>query len=841
MVLSSTNNISGANGSHAAPSIGKSYATNEVSNLGYGLGRLVKKAFDYLPPIWRQALPPQTSTDDTFKIKRHLKQHSNFPPVFDLSSLNGGNGFLVDGSTSQVNQLGMSVTQADINADGKKDLILGSLQGVYVIFGQANGWPAQINTNSLDGNTGFTTPGVSSYYYLGTAVSFAGDVNGDSRDDVVLGAFQTSPDGQTNRGAAYILFGSANPWTLSFNLSTLNGATDFAMHGLFAGDQLGVCVGSAGDIKNDNLKDIFLGAPGAYEVVGAAYILFGQSNGWPALFNISTLDGTNGFTVLGKTSYGSRLGNDVSHAGDINGDGIADFVLGDPYHAPGGTAYVLFGQKEVWPVQFDLSNLNGMNGFAVNGIAKSSYFGGALSSGDINGDENPDLIMGASSDAPYGKVYIILGPNVSRTFSSAKCIVNLPTSSPEVFFVPFTPVSLSPTPLSSIPSLMPTPELIPFPVPIYVDQPLSAPSPAPVDLTQTIGIATGAGGVVLLGTIAGIILCFKRRKKSCFTEKAEKRNNLEEGSANSSPIIPEQELSLGQKLDEDSLWMFYRGVWRNDPVAIKQLKPQLLAQEPEKFKEAISMLSPLRSPYLVGYCGITADQPYKLALHPIEGTPLRDFLNQQEALSVPWKMRFKIANDISQGLKYLHERNIVHADLKSPHVLLGQLNHARLTDFGLGFLKPAHSSVLWTVPELFANERYTAPSDMYALAIVLWEIASHRLPFEDKKWNKEEIIDHIKQGKREKFAKSTPIRYKKLAKQCWAEAPDQRPSIEESATVLFDLWKLSQDKSEDSDEELEIVPSAAKSSYLTATFDATSQEKNSKPKCELHTQTKFGI
>ncbi len=108
------------------------------------------------------------------------------------------------------------------------------------------------------------------------------------------------------------------------------------------------------------------------------------------------MNGNNGFIVPGIAS-GGRLGNSVSTAGDINGDNITDLVLGaDPANA-NGAAYVIFGSREGFISPFNLTNLNGSNGFMIPGITSSGHLGNSVSTaGDINGDNITDLVLGAN-------------------------------------------------------------------------------------------------------------------------------------------------------------------------------------------------------------------------------------------------------------------------------------------------------------------------------------------------------------------------------------------------------------------------------------------------------------
>jgi serine/threonine protein kinase len=284
-------------------------------------------------------------------------------------------------------------------------------------------------------------------------------------------------------------------------------------------------------------------------------------------------------------------------------------------------------------------------------------------------------------------------------------------------------------------------------------------------------------------------------------------------------------------------------------VAIKQLKSQLSISAQEKLLEEIGIMSKLHSPYVVDLYGVTMDQPYKIVMQFMQGGALRDFLKKQAPAKIHWKLRFQIGHDISQGLKYLHERKIVHADLKSPNVLLDEVNHARLADFGLASIKSENAaqmyqdtsqikgSLLWMAPELFEKSRHTFASDIYSLGIVLWELATHRLPFENKEWELKELIDHTVRGEREEFPTTTPSKYKKLAERCWNGVAYERPDADEAAKALFDSWAKSQDESSEEVEMVEVTTNN-QASYMEETLKVVEE---SKEPAYNDTKTKFGV
>jgi Ca2+-binding RTX toxin-like protein len=337
-----------------------------------------------------------------------------FPANIDLSSLNGANGFRLSGGAAY-DLNGVAVASAgDVNGDGFADVIVGASgagpqdRGVsYVVFGAASGFAANIELSSLDGNTGFALSGVAAYDRTGWSVASAGDVNGDGLDDIFVGSRYADITGNGS-GAGYVVFGTASGFAANIDLSSLDGATGFKLSGAATGTQTGRVVASAGDVNGDGFDDMIVGGPfngPNGDLSGASYVVFGKAEGFAASVDLAGLDGTTGFKLSGEELQFS--GWFVASAGDVNGDGFDDVIVGAPQADPNGNAsgisYVVFGKASGFAANVDLSSLNGTTGFKLSGVAEGDQSGWSVASaGDVNGDGFADLIVGAFAADPNG-------------------------------------------------------------------------------------------------------------------------------------------------------------------------------------------------------------------------------------------------------------------------------------------------------------------------------------------------------------------------------------------------------------------------------------------------------
>jgi len=388
------------------------------------------------------------------------------PGDFDLATLETVNGGTGEQGVALISSgVSHGVGAGDVNGDGVDDLIIGAPYAAvgareyagetYVVFGrntaQAGDFPAVFSLARLfpdaggDGSEGFVLGGIADTDRSGWSVAGPGDVNGDGVDDVMLGAINT-PDLPFYAGETYVVFGRDTARDGRFPpvipLATLlaanggDGSAGFVLRGIRGFDEAGFSVSGAGDVNADGLDDLIIGS---IEVAGS-YLVFGrdtsQAGNFPAEFPLANLlpqnggDGSEGFTVEG-IEPGDSAGRAVSGAGDVNGDGIDDLIIGARYADSGdrinaGASYLVFGRDTAqtgnFPAVFPLSRLlpgaggDGSQGVIVMGINPNDKCGTSVSAaGDVNGDGTGDVVIGAyraereGQTNDNGEAYVVFG------------------------------------------------------------------------------------------------------------------------------------------------------------------------------------------------------------------------------------------------------------------------------------------------------------------------------------------------------------------------------------------------------------------------------------------------
>jgi predicted transcriptional regulator len=328
---------------------------------------------------------------------------------------------------------GTSVSIAgDVNGDGFDDILIGSYENrgqIYVIFGKASGLSLDTSLSNADARIICEYPSDLAKY-----VSGAGDVNGDGFDDILIGAPGNS-EGGNRAGQVYLVFGSASGWSMDMSLSSADASFlgenmyDYAGgDGIYRAKRTIVSVAGAGDVNGDGFDDILIGAHGnddGGEDAGKSYIIFGRATGWSRDVDLSNADAS----FIGENAY-DYAGKYSCRAGDINGDGYDDILIGSEGNGEGGNnagqAYLIFGRATGWSVNTDLSNAD------ASFIGENAEDGLGISvagAGDLNGDGYDDIVLDApfndESGTDAGKIYIIFGRDTGWSMNTGLSVTDV--------------------------------------------------------------------------------------------------------------------------------------------------------------------------------------------------------------------------------------------------------------------------------------------------------------------------------------------------------------------------------------------------------------------------------
>ncbi len=303
----------------------------------------------------------------------------------------------------------------DLDGDGLNDILMGApgkddkgptTGAVYVILGRSLGQEYQFHLSDAD----YRFIGESELDFAGYSLAGVGDVDGDMLDDILIGASGQGEGGES-AGAAYLMMGHQLAGETTIDLA--DAAYKFV--GETPYDWAGYVVNSAGDVDGDGLSDLLIGADG--DVGGtqahASYLVLAKNLGAEKTIDLADSD----YKIIGEQSY--DYASQVSSAGDVDGDGLGDIIIGaagcDAGGPSAGAAYIVLGKSLGSGPLIDLANAD----YQFIGESPRDYAGAIVSgAGDVDGDGLSDVLIGAwqndSQSLNQGAAYVVLGQSLTH-------------------------------------------------------------------------------------------------------------------------------------------------------------------------------------------------------------------------------------------------------------------------------------------------------------------------------------------------------------------------------------------------------------------------------------------
>jgi hypothetical protein len=336
--------------------------------------------------------------------------------VEDLDAL-GETGFAVDGARPADDPVLVLSAAGDVDGDGRGDWIAGDRSwngetgSAYIGYGTAGAAPLSLGALELGAGGGEVLRGAELGARFGASVAGAGDVNGDGLADVVIG--EPYRDGLS--GGATVLFGP--------------GDEGFAILGHLQQALVGTAVAGAGDVNGDGLDDVLVSTPlgridGEPFLQGMTYVVWGTTDRTPVdLLDFERPEGSErGFLIWGPNTNDSA-GQSVAGAGDVNGDGLADIVIGalTDENLVGG-AFIVYGKRDAGALQLAEVAGDASLGVRLRGIEQLDYVGFSVAgAGDVNADGLSDVIVGGPGASGYsGAAYVLFGWDATDALGSRR-------------------------------------------------------------------------------------------------------------------------------------------------------------------------------------------------------------------------------------------------------------------------------------------------------------------------------------------------------------------------------------------------------------------------------------
>ncbi|KAL1543712.1 non-specific serine/threonine protein kinase [Salvia divinorum] len=259
-------------------------------------------------------------------------------------------------------------------------------------------------------------------------------------------------------------------------------------------------------------------------------------------------------------------------------------------------------------------------------------------------------------------------------------------------------------------------------------------------------------------------------------------------------------LKIGEKIAAGSCGDLYRGVYLCENVAVKVLKSEHLNNSPQaEFEQEIAILRQVQHDNVVRFIGACTKLPHLyIVTEYMPGGSLYEYLHKNHpAIKLPQLLKFAI--DICKGMEYLHQKNVIHRDLKAANLLMDTSNVVKVADFGVarfqnngGVMTAETGTYRWMAPEVINHQPYDQKADVFSFAIVLWELVTAKVPYDNM--TPLQAALGVRQGLRPELPINEHPKILSLMQRCWEAIPSKRPSFSE---IRIEMESLQQEDARD--------------------------------------------
>ncbi|KAL0733855.1 hypothetical protein Bca4012_010065 [Brassica carinata] len=257
-----------------------------------------------------------------------------------------------------------------------------------------------------------------------------------------------------------------------------------------------------------------------------------------------------------------------------------------------------------------------------------------------------------------------------------------------------------------------------------------------------------------------------------------------------------RKLHMGPAFAQGAFGKLYRGTYNGDDVAIKILerpendpeKAQLMGQQ---FQQEVMMLATLKHANIVRFIGACRrSMVWCIVTEYAKGGSLRQFLTKRQNRAVPLKLAVKQALDVATGMAYVHGLGYIHRDLKSDNLLISADRSIKIADFGVARIEvktegmtPETGTYRWMAPEMIQHRPYTQKVDVYSFGIVLWELLTGMVPFQNMT-AVQAAFAVVNRGVRPSIPDDCLPVLRNILTRCWDADPEVRPPFTEIVMML---------------------------------------------------------